>query len=130
MLGCDIRSLDAETLKLVTNKGLIAVNQDPEGRSAFKVDQGLLSDKQVIIARLLANGDIAVGFFNMSDQVSNRLVLNFEVLGLPAHAGFNLSFTDLLNPEKAPIERRECFTCDGIAPHDCAMYRAKFVRRV
>ena len=128
MLGCDIRTLDTESLKLVTNRDLIAVNQDPEARSAFKVATGIWNADCVIIGKLLADGDLAIGFFNLSDSRIDNFQLHFEALGLPDAAGYNLKFKNLFTGETVG-ERREVFQWN-LDAHDCGMFRASFIKRV
>ncbi len=97
ILGNDIRKfVDAngnpatnnETLKTVTNKSLILIDQDPLGKPAKKIKASHGID---IIARPLANGDVAICFYNKGSRVKgfsydiNELVtdeyLNFEATG-------------------------------------------------
>lgn len=37
MIGCDIRNMNDETLKILTNKELIKINQDEDCRQIFKL---------------------------------------------------------------------------------------------
>lgn len=72
ILGNDVRSFlnpdgsvnqEDSTLKIVTNRDLIAIDQDRLGHPAKRVKHGLRAD---ILAKPLANGDIAVCFINKS----------------------------------------------------------------
>lgn len=62
--GNDFRSMSKETLALLTNKDIIAINQDKMGVQGFKhaVQDGLET-----WAKPLANGDWAIAFLNRSD---------------------------------------------------------------
>ena len=82
MLGNDIRSFvnsigepdkDNPVLKIVTNKHLIAVDQDPLGKPAKRIKKSGGID---IIARPLNNGDVAVCFFNYSPSAK---AVHFEL---------------------------------------------------
>lgn len=101
MLGNDIREFVNEngepdkentTLKIVTNKHLIAVDQDPLGKPAkrFRKSGGI-----DIIARPLANGDAAVCFLNCKSS-SNGIRFNLsdladdEYLNFPAASSYEL----------------------------------------
>ena len=61
MSGNDLREMDFKTLQILTNKEVIAVNQDPLGRQAIRfMDMG---DRE-IWAKPLADGELAVCFMN------------------------------------------------------------------
>lgn len=63
LLGCDMTKLDEFTMALISNPELIAVDQDPLGKQAWRVQQN--RDKLTEIwARPLADGSWAVAFFN------------------------------------------------------------------
>ncbi|MBI9016930.1 MAG: putative Ig domain-containing protein [Phycisphaerae bacterium] len=64
LLSCDIESLDAFTLNLLTNDEVLQVNQDPLGIQARRVKTiGQLE----IWAKAMEDGSQAVGLFNRSD---------------------------------------------------------------
>jgi len=61
MCGNDLRNMDFKTRQILTNKEVIAVNQDPKGMQGIRfMDMG----DQEIWAKPLANGEIAVCFLN------------------------------------------------------------------
>lgn len=60
ILGNDLRKMTPEILNIVTNKHMININQDPLGIQAKRLDSGFMD----ILAKPLANGDIAVCFVN------------------------------------------------------------------
>ena len=61
LAGNDLRSVPSETLKILTNKDVIAIDQDPLGKQATRVAKN--GDLEVW-ARPLADGGEAVGLFN------------------------------------------------------------------
>lgn len=61
-LGCDLGRLDQFTLSLLTNDEVLALDQDALGRPAALIAQ---NDTVQTWARPLADGAIAVGFFNL-----------------------------------------------------------------
>jgi hypothetical protein len=61
-LGCDLNRLDPFTLSLLTNDEVLALDQDALGRAAALIAQ---NDTVQTWARPLADGSIAVGFFNL-----------------------------------------------------------------
>jgi alpha-galactosidase len=80
MLGNDIRSLKPEIHQILTNKEVIAVNQDPLGRQGRKVrDDG---DYEVW-SKQLADGTRAVLLFNRS-QHESEIGFAWPEIGYPA----------------------------------------------
>ena len=64
LIGCPIEQLDPFTLNLLTNDEVIAINQDPLGKSA----RLLAEEKGVQIwVKPLEDGSFAVGLFNVAD---------------------------------------------------------------
>jgi alpha-galactosidase len=61
LAGNDLRSMSAETLSILTNRGVIAIDQDPLGSQAHRVRAN--GDSEVW-TRPLASGSRAVGLFN------------------------------------------------------------------
>jgi len=77
MLSCDTTKLTPFHLSLLTNDEVLAVNQDLLGVAAKPVTKGDLH----VLFRPLANGTIAVGFFNPGDE-EIEIAVNFDALGL------------------------------------------------
>lgn len=61
MIGCDVRTMDKETAALLTNREVLAVNQDPLGKPARRVRQAGGCD---IWRKPLADGAVAVALIN------------------------------------------------------------------
>jgi len=65
MAGNDLRNMDASTTEILTNKDVIAVNQDPLGRQGIKyLDMG----EHEVWVKLLENEELAVCFLNREDE--------------------------------------------------------------
>ena len=62
LIGCPIEQLDTFTLNLLTNDEVIAVNQDPLGKSARLVSE---ENGVQVWLKQLENGDYAAGLFNI-----------------------------------------------------------------
>ncbi len=123
MIGCDIRSMSDETKKTLLNQELIAINQDAAGRQPFVVG-GTWPNYQdsFCIAKLLENGDIAVGLFNLSD--SDRLLhFTTEDFGLAVGTGKTLQLTDLWTGKKESVKNE--IVNEPITAHGCRVWRAK-----
>jgi len=65
LLGCDLTQLDAFTLGLLTNDEVLAVNQDPLGKQATKVYDGV---RYQVWAKELVDGSTAVGIFYIGNN--------------------------------------------------------------
>ena len=129
MLGCDIRSMEPDILELVSNRELIAINQDPECRTAFPVHlQSWVPEHDAcVLAKLLADGTLAVGFFNFSDAPRNLCVLN-EALGFPYASGYTLKYRNILTGHTS-VAREEVMLRCGLPPYECCIFRVTPVKR-
>ena len=123
MLGCDVRELDGEMLKLVTNPYLLRIDQDSEGRSMFvaREDRGNLCN---VYARLLSNHEIALLFTNLSDH-RDTTWLSPDLLGITVNSGKVLQLTDCFTGEDAGIVKD--YKRVDLDAHDCAVFIAKVV---
>jgi len=79
--GNDVRSMSAEIKDILTNKEVIAVNQDKLGRQGRRVRKD--SDLEVW-SRTLADGSRAVILFNRGTAAADVKV-SWEEIGYPAH---------------------------------------------
>jgi alpha-galactosidase len=66
ILGNDLRTMSAETLEIVTNKGIIALNQDALGIQGFKYKN---IGQVEIWVKPLANNEWAFCFFNHGEPI-------------------------------------------------------------
>ena len=60
VLGNDIRNIPRSVLDIVTDRELIAIDQDALGKQAKRVRKGLVD----VLAKPLADGSVAICFFN------------------------------------------------------------------
>lgn len=67
ILGNELRNMDERVKNIVTNKALIAINQDALGKQAKRVKRGGVD----VLAKPLADGSTAVCFFNKTGHGSN-----------------------------------------------------------
>ncbi len=90
LAGNDLTKMTPETLAILGNKGVIAIDQDPLGRQGDRVHaEGPLE----IWARPLAGGARAVGLFNLSDLPANMEVATAQ-LGLKGPAAMHDVWAD------------------------------------
>ena len=122
MLGCDIRSMDPEILKLVTNRTLLGIDQDRLALQPFVAETVQLDkDEPRVVARLLDGGDMALMFVNFGEnEVSGRTHL--DKLGLPYDSGMRLSLRDAFTGEVSQSGRDTISY--RLAPRSCEVFRA------
>lgn len=127
MLGCDVRNMTKETMDIILNKNIIAINQDPAGRQPFLVAGDINSenrDQVYIWAKHLEGGDIAIGMFNMTD-IMQQPWFGFSDIGLDHTANRALQITDLWE-DKMLGTFYDIFLA-RLQPHECKMFRCKIV---
>ena len=79
--GNDLRDMSKETLEILTNKEVIAIDQDPLGKQGIKVrDDGDLE----VWVKQLSDGSRAVVLFNRSLKAEN-ISVSWEELGYPGY---------------------------------------------
>lgn len=127
MIGCDIRSMDDDTKALLMNKELIAINQDSEGNRPYllRSSDGMTDPSDVYaFAKILENGDIALGFFNFSDnEVWNRFV-TLDMIGLDSDVPTDVTVCDVFTGEtSSPINNT--VVVGRLEAHACKVLRIK-----
>jgi alpha-galactosidase len=94
LAGNDLRDMKPTIHEILTNREVIAVNQDKDGKQGHRVSQ---SGEQEIWARPLAGGAQAVAFFNRGAAPS-KITVKWTDLGLkskPKHARDLWAHTDV-----------------------------------
>ncbi|MNC24234.1 Alpha-galactosidase A precursor [compost metagenome] len=128
MIGCDIRKADVVTREILLNRDMIAINQDAEARGAYRIKpepQWFHGDDVFMLVKVLSDGDLAIGFFNLSDS-QRELSLQFWDMGLPYAAGYSLSLYDCWEHREIGVFRERY---NPVVPgHDCQVVRAKLVK--
>ena len=130
MLGNDIRKFvdgnnncvdGNSTLKIVTNRQLIAIDQDPLGKAAHRIQRSLSTD---VLVRPLANGDAALCILNKGAKSKNisfdiNTLRDNEYLDLAGAKGFEIH--DLWTDERTVSDTASAV----IQKHGVAVYRIK-----
>ncbi len=122
MIGCDIRTMDDEARKILTNKDLIRINQDKKHNQPFVINvvreknfdrteenpafYKNYGDLMPVVAKYLDDGKIAIGFFNFSDGASIYWFHNFntESVGVPMSSGKTLKMKDVATGEVITVK--------------------------
>lgn len=121
IMGCDLRTIDPKAKKILQNKDLIAINQDPEARTCYKL---LCQDRPdtFTLVRPLSDGSYAAGVFNFGEKAVHT-GFTFWDMGLSNSAGQNLSVYDCLAHEDVGVLSENC--CVEVASHGCKVFRVK-----
>jgi alpha-galactosidase len=89
MIGCDIRNMDSDTKRILTNPEAIAVDQDPLGKEGHRIARTASTD---VWLKPLAGGDIAIALLNRGDK---RATISIDWKRLAMKPGTSLAFRDL-----------------------------------
>jgi alpha-galactosidase len=81
MTGNDLRDMRPEIRAILTNKEVIAVDQDPLGREGKRVRK---NDDLEVWAKQMKDGSRAVVLFNRGSE-EHEITVNWEDLGYPDH---------------------------------------------
>ena len=123
MIGCDVRNMNKETFDILSNEELIKINQDADCRQVFKLSP-YSGNNIKAYARNLENGDIAVGFFNLTDKkVTVKFLL--DELGLPVSTGKTLEMHEVWNGETVTVKNGTLIK--NIEAFDSLVYRCRVV---
>ena len=123
MIGCDIRNMDEETKRILTNPALLAIDQDARCNRPYII-RFCGNDDYPIIVRNLADGDLAVGFFNLSDSPADLWVTEAD-LGISFRQNKTLEGTEVYTGRE--LRSVNATLSASLAPHTCEVYRMKIV---
>ena len=84
LLGHDVRSMTDDVLKIITNKNLIAIDQDALGRQAKRIVKGDVD----ILVKPLVDGKTAICFFNKTDSIK-KYSLDEATLNNESYIAYN-----------------------------------------
>ena len=115
MAGASLPDNDDWTTALLTNPEVLAVNQDPAGKPARRVTNQ--SQTGETWTKELADGSVAAGIFNRTDQPV-KMDLSWRKLGFRSAP----KVRDLWL--RKDLERQKSFVTE-LPPHGCALLRVK-----
>lgn len=130
MIGCDVRNMDTFTLNLLKNPVLLSIQQDEKCMQVYRADSpadwNSERGESFAAARGLSNGDIAIGFFNLSDDVRG-IICTLNDLGIGVSSGKTLEMQNCwTNETEYPVNGA---ILKSLNPHESVVYRAKIVDR-
>ena len=124
IIGGDVREMSDAAVKILTNKDLITINQDPVCHSCYRLK--MFDNAQgITLVKPLADGSYAVGMFNFGDGESN-MALNFWDLGIGFAENVGLEIYDCIT-HKSLGTHYEYFRTFA-SSHACKVYRMRVVR--
>ena len=85
LIGCDMTNMNADTKRILSNKAVIAINQDPLGKQGtcrLNCDEDSADTKPSIWAIELVNGDAAVVVANLGDNMQKDIRFSLRDVGL------------------------------------------------
>lgn len=121
MIGGDIRNMNEYCEKLMKNEMLIAINQDEECRTPYRVQSNYWEECRVYI-KILSDNRLAVALVNMADKECT-VPFYFAEAGIPYSTNIGLELTDVFTGENLGI-KRDYFNVK-LKEHDCAVYIAE-----
>ena len=125
MIGCDIRHMTPATKNILTNKDVIAINQDIECRAPYCIKQWNNPENVFSLVKPMSDGSYAIGLFNFGDR-EGEMSLQFWDIGLTTASGRGLDIYDCWeHKELGTFTERFCTV---VPPHGCMVLRAKVVK--
>lgn len=114
VLGNDVTDMSKEDFNIVTNKAIIAINQD-DSNPAYRVWKKPVSGGHLhLFTNILKDGTFAVTLFNSGNKVNNT-VLNFEDIFLTdrVNAAKSFEFTELWTNETTLVSKELSTSIDA-----------------
>ncbi|KAL5991272.1 hypothetical protein ACLOJK_012179 [Asimina triloba] len=118
LIGCDVRNMTQETMEILSNKEVIAVNQDPLGVQGRKVSVEGLDDCLQVWAGPLSGGRLVIALWNRCSKDAT-ITAKWEVLGLDPSV--HVSIRDLWKHEDMEENAYRSFR-KRVESHACEMY--------
>ena len=118
ILGNDLRTIPASVLDIVTNKNMIAIDQDSLGKQAKRIAKGSVD----ILVKPLSDNSTAICFFNRSKHTKN---VDFSLAKLHSEPYIDMPVgkykaIDMWSDEEINLDKS--MMCD-IESHDVKVYK-------
>ena len=127
LIGCDMTKLKPQTLELLTNPDLIAIDQDPLGLQAHVVQHDLKTGTYVLAKDLLERGGTtrAVAFYNPTDETKTVQVslADLELSG-------KVQAKDLFDGGSKLYTLNSTLYTQTVPAHGCRIYRMTAEKRL
>ena len=123
MIGCDIREIDEESLKVLTNKEIISINQDSDGRAPIALNE--FDTLTPAYVKILSDGTLALSITNLKDEESMCPYVNEDRMGINSCWGKTIEFVDLETGEKLYTNNRNLLL--KFRPHQTRIFKGKLI---
>lgn len=117
IIGCDVTSISKETLGILSNSEVIAINQDRFGRQGKKVRK--YDDEIEVWAGQLSRHRKAVLLLNRGLKSTRSITAAWADVGLPR--GVTADARDVWKHETLPAKFTGSLTAD-VEPHSCKLF--------
>ncbi|KAF7830874.1 alpha-galactosidase 3 [Senna tora] len=118
LIGCDVRNMTAETFEILSNKEVIAINQDPLGVQGRKVQVAGIDGCRQVWAGPLSENRLAVALWNRCSKVAT-ITAAWNALGLESET--HVSIKDLWQHKVIAGDAISSFSAQ-VDAHDCQLY--------
>lgn len=127
LIGCDMTKLTPEALELLTNKELIALNQDPLGLQAYVVKHDQKDDTYVFVKDILTRHGLsrAVALYNPNDEakVISIAAQDVELSG-------EVTARDLFEHTQTTLPRKSQTLTREVPAHGCRIFKLTGTQRL
>ncbi|CAH8360493.1 unnamed protein product [Eruca vesicaria subsp. sativa] len=118
LIGCDVRNMTAETFEILSNKEVIAVNQDPLGVQGRKIQANGEDDCQQVWSGPLSGDRMVVALWNRCATPAT-ITATWDMIGL--ESSLSVSVRDLWQHKDITDNASVSFEAQ-VDAHDCHMY--------
>nr|XP_043614934.1 alpha-galactosidase 3 [Erigeron canadensis] len=118
LIGCDVRNMTAETFEILSNKEVIAVNQDPLGIQGRKVSTSGTDNCLQVWAGPLSGKRFAVVLWNRCSE-AGTIKVSWDTIGLESSA--SVSVRDLWKHKDVVADAVASFEVP-VDAHSCEMF--------
>jgi len=118
LIGCDVRNMTAETFEILSNKEVIAVNQDPLGVQGRKIQANGEDDCQQVWSGPLTGDRMVVALWNRCSKPAT-ITASWDMIGLESTV--SVSVRDLWQHKDITDNASVSFEAQ-VEAHDCHMY--------
>ena len=122
MIGGDIRNVNEFSRKLMQNKELIAINQDPECRPPVVILDKFFWKENRVLFKILSNNEYVIGMFNFYDEKKD-IAFFLKDLGIPYETGKGLKLHNVLTGEDIGLVRD--YYIANIKGHSCLILKGE-----
>ncbi|KAI5405250.1 Alpha-galactosidase 3 [Lathyrus oleraceus] len=118
LIGCDVRNMTAETLEILSNKEVIAINQDSLGVQGRKVQVAGIDGCAQVWAGPLSGNRLAIALWNRCSKVAT-ITASWASVGL--ESGIHVSVRDLWQHKVIKGDAVSSFSAQ-VDSHDAHLY--------